>query len=126
MALNVKNLTKRIKNKDLVKNVTFTVEAGTIVGLLGPNGAGKTTTMKAIMGLTSFQQGDVTIYGKSITTHFEGVIRKIGGIIETPGFYPSLTGNENLIYYAKLSKCSIHDVKDITTKLGLTQVLKKK
>lgn len=126
MALDVKNLTKMTKDKNLVKDVSFQVESGTIVGLLGPNGAGKTTTMKIIMGLTSFQQGDVTIYGKSITTHFEDVISNIGGIIETPGFYPSLTGNENLNYYAKISKCSINDVEDITTKLGLTQVLKKK
>lgn len=126
MTLKVNHLTKSIKSKVIVKDVSFQVMSGEIVGLLGPNGAGKTTTMKMIVGLTSFQSGEVTIQGKPITSYFEDSIKNIGCVIETPSFYPSLTAKENLIYFAQLSKIPINDVEEVASKLGLSHVLQKK
>jgi ABC-2 type transport system ATP-binding protein len=63
--LEIKNLDKNYGNFRAVKNVSFNVEPGKIVGLLGPNGSGKTTIIKTIMGLMSDYSGDVAIVGHS-------------------------------------------------------------
>ena len=73
-----------------------------IYGLLGRNGAGKTTIMKMILGLTPITSGKVDVFGQDIKGREKQVFPRIGAIIETPGFYPNLTGTENLEIFAKL------------------------
>ena len=75
---------------------------GRIYGLLGRNGAGKTTIMKMILGLTPITSGEVDVFGQNIKGHEKRIYPRIGAIIETPGFYPNLTGTENLEIFAKL------------------------
>lgn len=72
------------------------VKPGRIYGLLGRNGAGKTTIMKMILGLTPITSGEVDVFGQNIKGHEKRIYPRIGAIIETPGFYPNLTGTENL------------------------------
>ena len=78
------------------------VKKGRIYGLLGRNGAGKTTTMKMLLGLTAPTSGEVEILGKNIRTNSKQVLPHIGSLIEAPGFYPNLTGTENLRIFAEL------------------------
>jgi len=78
------------------------VKQGQIYGLLGRNGAGKTTIMKMILGLTDITSGEVDVFGQNIKGREKRVYPRIGAIIETPGFYPNLTGTENLEIFAKL------------------------
>ena len=68
----------------------------------GGTGAGKTTIMKMILGLTPITSGEVDVFGQNIKGHEKRIYPRIGAIIETPGFYPNLTGTENLEIFAKL------------------------
>lgn len=100
--IETKQLTKIYKDQKAVNNVNIHVKKGRIYGLLGRNGAGKTTIMKMILGLTSTSSGEVDVFGKNIKGREKQVYPRIGAIIETPGFYPNLTGTENLNIFAKL------------------------
>ncbi|MDH9161114.1 ATP-binding cassette domain-containing protein [Staphylococcus succinus] len=87
--LSMENINKKIKRKHVLKDITFSLEEGHIIGLVGGNGAGKTTLMKVILGLSKYQSGT---FKKNIsTTHND-----IGALIEAPGLYPFLTGYENM------------------------------
>lgn len=97
-----KQLTKIYGEQTAVNAVDLHVKRGRIYGLLGRNGAGKTTIMKMILGLTSITSGEVDVFGKNIKGQEKRVYPRIGAIIETPGFYPNLTGTENLEIFAKL------------------------
>lgn len=100
--IETKQLTKVYGEQDVVKAVNIHVKKGRIYGLLGRNGAGKTTLMKMILGLTPITSGKVDVFGQDIKGREKQVFPRIGAIIETPGFYPNLTGTENLEIFAKL------------------------
>ena len=100
--IETKQLTKVYGKQDVVKAVNIHVKKGRIYGLLGRNGAGKTTIMKMILGLTPITSGKVDVFGQDIKGREKQVFPRIGAIIETPGFYPNLTGTENLEIFAKL------------------------
>lgn len=100
--IGTKQLTKVYGEQDVVKAVNIHVKKGRIYGLLGRNGAGKTTIMKMILGLTPITSGKVDVFGQDIKGREKQVFPRIGAIIETPGFYPNLTGTENLEIFAKL------------------------
>lgn len=100
--IETKRLTKIYGEQTAVNAVDLHVKRGRIYGLLGRNGAGKTTIMKMILGLTSITSGEVDVFGKNIKGQEKRVYPRIGAIIETPGFYPNLTGTENLEIFAKL------------------------
>lgn len=100
--IETKRLTKIYGEQTAVNAVDLHVKKGRIYGLLGRNGAGKTTIMKMILGLTTITSGEVEVFGKNIIGHGKSIYPSIGAIIETPGFYPNLTGKENLEIFAKL------------------------
>ena len=94
--LEVKNITGGYINVPVVKDVSFTVESGQLVGLIGLNGAGKSTTIKEIIGLLTPYQGEILIDGKSLVQDAENYRKKIGFIPETPSLYEELTLKEHL------------------------------
>ena len=100
--IETKRLTKKYGEQTAVNAVNIHVEKGRIYGLLGRNGAGKTTIMKMILGLTPVTSGEIDVFGQNIKGREKRVYPRIGAIIETPGFYPNLTGTENLEIFAKL------------------------
>lgn len=100
-----KNLTKKIGSKTLVHRLNFEVYPGEVYGFLGPNGAGKTTTIRMITGLISISEGEVQICGKDIQKDFESAIIHLGGIVENPEMYKYLTGYQNLVHFARMSRC---------------------
>jgi ABC-2 type transport system ATP-binding protein len=125
--LKVQNVTKKIDNKTIVDSLSFHIKRGEILGLLGPNGAGKTTTMRMIVGLSSITEGDIFIEGNSIKTNFKQAISKIGVVVETPSFYPFLSGYDNLKYYARMAKgVTVERIKEIVELLGLEHAIHKK
>ena len=95
-------LTKKYGNQTVVNKANLHVKQGRIYGLLGRNGAGKTTIMKMILGLTPITSGNVEVFGMNIIGKEKRIYPRIGAIIETPGFYPNLTGTENLEIFARL------------------------
>lgn len=100
--IETRNLTKQYGTQTSVSDLNIHVKKGRIYGLLGRNGAGKTTTMKMVLGLTAPTSGEVEILGKNIRTNSKQVLPHIGSLIEAPGFYPNLTGTENLRIFAEL------------------------
>ena len=99
----VDGLIKEYAGIKVVNGVSFSVNKGEIYGLLGRNGAGKTTIMKILLGLANPTSGKVSILGKDMSVNSEKkVLKKVGCIIENPGFYSNLTGTENLEIFAKL------------------------
>ena len=100
--IETKGLTKRYGEQVSVSNLDLHVQKGRIYGLLGRNGAGKTTTMKMLLGLTVPTSGTVTIFGRPLKGNEKRVLPRIGSLIESPGFYPNLTGTENLQIFARL------------------------
>ncbi|MGF3214799.1 ABC transporter ATP-binding protein [Facklamia sp. P12945] len=100
--IETKNLTKVYGEQKVVNSVNLHVEKGSIYGLLGRNGAGKTTIMKMILGLTDITNGEVSVFNQNIKGNEKKIYPRIGAIIETPGFYPNLTGTENLEVFAML------------------------
>lgn len=100
--IETKQLTKVYGEQTAVNAVELHVKKGRVYGLLGRNGAGKTTIMKMLLGLIAITSGEVNLIGENIKGRQKRVYPRIGAIIETPGFYPNLTGTENLEIFAKL------------------------
>ena len=96
------NLTKKYGEQVSVSQVDIHVKRGRIYGLLGRNGAGKTTTMRMLLGLTAPTSGMIRIFGKNIRGNEKEILPRTGSMIESPGFYPNLTGTENLRIFASL------------------------
>ena len=94
--LEVKKLSGGYANVPVLKDVSFQVADGELVGLIGLNGAGKSTTIKEIIGLLTPYQGQILIDGQTIQDRAEAYRKKIGFIPETPSLYEELTLKEHL------------------------------
>ena len=100
--IETKNLTKLYGTQRSVAGVNLHVRKGRIYGLLGRNGAGKTTTMRMLLGLTQPTAGEITLFGRPLQGNEKKILPRVGSLIESPGFYPNLTGTENLQLFAML------------------------
>ena len=100
--IETRGLTKTYGEVNSVSNLSIHVKKGRIYGLLGRNGAGKTTTMRMLLGLTAPSSGEVKIWGRPLRGNEKKILPRIGSLIESPGFYPNLTGTENLRIFADL------------------------
>ncbi|WP_069771042.1 alpha/beta fold hydrolase [Streptomyces sp. LUP30] len=98
--LQITDLSKKYANGDRysVRDLSFRVEKGQVLGLLGPNGAGKTTTLRMLMGLITPDGGEVRVFGHAIRPGAP-VLSRVGSFVEGAGFLPHLTGRENLELY---------------------------
>lgn len=123
----LKDVTKVIKGRTIIDNISFEVNKGEVFGFLGPNGAGKTTTIRMIVGLMGITSGDITVGGASIKTNFEDAVRHVGAIVENPEMYKFLSGYQNLVHYARMSKGITKEKINETVKLvGLTDRIQDK
>lgn len=100
--LQTENLSKKIKGRYVVNNLSIKIKQGDIYGFLGPNGAGKTTTLKMILGFLRPTKGNIYFYDKTMEHYKNQSLRFIGAMIETPTFYENLTGRKNLQIIAEL------------------------
>jgi ABC-2 type transport system ATP-binding protein len=89
-ALEVKNLRKKYDKFEL-KGVSFTLEAGLIMGFIGPNGAGKTTTIKAILNQVHKDSGEILLWGKDNVRHEIELKNRIGVVLDEGHFYGHLS-----------------------------------
>jgi len=76
------------------------VRRGEVFGFLGPNGSGKSTTVSMIVGLIAPTSGSVNAFGLELKDHYWEIMRRVGATIETPAFYPYLSGWDNLELFA--------------------------
>lgn len=124
--METQNLTKRYQDVTVVDHVNLHVPKGKIYGLLGRNGAGKTTIMKMMLQLVRPTEGNILMFGKGYQEQRCDTYQRIGSMIETPGFYMNLTGQENLEILARFRKqLSKDEVKNALAVVGLDQEKKK-
>ena len=100
------HLTKNYGDRIIIKDVSFSLEKGTIVGFLGPNGAGKSTTMNMITGFLAPSDGSVQINSLDMLKNPEKAKRHIGYLPEIPPLYLEMTVYEYLHFVASLKKIS--------------------
>ncbi len=109
--LRTENLTKRFGKLVAVDNLDLEIHRGEVFGFLGPNGAGKTTTIMMMLGLLKLTAGRVEIFGLDIKRNLPSILRRVGVAMETPAFYPYLSGRDNLSLFAQLtSEVSNHRI----------------
>lgn len=121
LAIEVNNLSKRYGELAAVNNVSLTIPQGAIFGFLGPNGAGKTTTIRMLLGLIKQTGGSARILGYNTVTERPKILPLVGAIVETPTFYPYLSGHDNLkelCLVAGVSFKRIDEVLDIVEMTG--------
>ena len=96
LLLEVSNLSKSIKNKKIIDDVSLNLKRGEIVGLLGLNGSGKSSIIKIILGLMQGDQGKILYFGKDFNRYPEASLLRVGCMFENFGFYEDMTVMENL------------------------------
>ena len=115
--LELMDLKKTIRKKEIIKDVTLSVGPGEIFGFLGPNGSGKTTTIRMIVGLIKPSSGMVRICGYSVAAQFIQAMSNVGCIIESPELYKFLSGMDNLLHFARMDErvatARVHEVVEI-------------
>lgn len=115
------NLTKEFKNFIAVQNLNMNIKRGEIYGFLGENGAGKTTTIRMIMGLMKRTSGEIELFSEKYSEKNRDVLKRIGSMIEYPGFYPNLTAGENLEIHRRMM--GIHDKASVINALKVTGIV---
>lgn len=123
----VDNVSKVINKKCIVKDVSFSIDQGEVLGFLGPNGAGKSTTLRMIVGLSKPTSGNIEICGHSITKDYIKAMSNIGCIIEGPDLYNYMSGWDNLKMLASMNEgISEKVIYDIIELVGLKNRIKDK
>jgi ABC-type multidrug transport system ATPase subunit len=82
-----------------VHDLTLRIPKGGVFGLLGPNGSGKTTTIGLILGLIKPTGGSIRLFGSDVRTTHLSALKRIGAMVESPAFYPDLSGRANLRFF---------------------------
>jgi ABC-2 type transport system ATP-binding protein len=109
LAVEVVDVTKRYGGLTAVDNLSLRVAPGEVYGVLGPNGAGKTTLLRMLFGLIRPDAGTVRLFGRTWAEAGVRVLDGVAGFIESPKFYPYLTGRQNLEGLALLDGGGSHD-----------------
>lgn len=126
-AIKVRNLNKRIRGKQVLKNINFDIYEGEIVGLVGPNGAGKSTLLKIMTGLYSIESGDIFYFDYNMKYDFERCMAIIGTLIESPDLYKNLSGKQNLELFKSMFKgIDEETIKEIVQIVEMEKFLGKK
>lgn len=104
VVLKVDNVCKKIKRREIIKNISFTVNKGDICGFIGPNGAGKTTLIRLITGLIKKDKGNIFLDGYDVEKDRRHALVNLGAIVQEPIFFPYLTGEKALLNLALLNE----------------------
>src|SRR5580693_6880064 len=118
LAVSTTGLTKRFGDRTVVDDVALAIPSGSVCGFVGPNGAGKTTTIRMLLGLVRPTSGGGTILGGSLAEPAT-YLDKVGALIESPAFYPQLSGRENLKALARLGRIPLAAVDPVLERSGL-------
>lgn len=118
--LRTHKLTKEFKKFSAVSNVNMNIKQGEIYGFLGENGAGKTTTIRMIMGLMKANSGQIELFSQMQSRKNRELYKRIGSIIEYPGFYPNLTAQENLEIHRRMM--GVQDKESIKNSLDIAGI----
>lgn len=118
-ALSADRLTRRFGDLVAVKDLSFEVPAGRLVGFVGPNGSGKSTTIRVLLGLIAASSGTGTVLGEPIERP-ERFAGRVGALIENPAIVGSLTGRDNLRSLAALRGLPASRIDAVIETVGLS------
>ena len=113
-------LSKRYREVLAVDAVDIDLPGGVVGGFVGPNGAGKTTTIQLLLGLVRPTSGTAKVLGESIQ-HPERYLRHVGALIESPSFYPGLSGRRNLEVLTRLGRLDKSRIDEVLALVELTE-----
>src|ERR1700761_1145895 len=119
LAVSTTGLTKRFGDRTVVDHVDLAIPRGSVCGFVGPNGAGKTTTIRMLLGLIRPTSGTGSILGGSLTEP-ASYLHKVGALIESPAFYPQLSGRDNLKALARLGQVPASAIEPALERTGMT------
>jgi ABC-2 type transport system ATP-binding protein len=119
-----RGLTKRYGSLTAVSDLNLNVRRGEVYGFLGPNGAGKTTTLRMLLGLIRPSSGDATVIGGSPGT--PDSLERVGALVESPAFYPYLSGRDNLRVMARYSGVGKDRIGEVLDQVELSERAKDK
>ena len=121
MAVVTRGLTKRYGSRVAVQGLDLNVPRGQVYGFLGPNGSGKTTTLRMLVGLIRPNAGEIEVLGQPWSWRDRRRMFRIGAMIETPAFYPYLSGRDNLrVFAATGAPTPVSRVDEVLEAVGLT------
>lgn len=118
-AVCVEHLTVVRGRKQAVDDVSFEVDAGTLVGLLGPSGCGKTTLLRCLVGTQVVSSGTVSLLGQAAGS--PGLRDRVGYVTQVPSVYGDLTVRENLSYFARILGADAEAVERVLADVDLRQ-----
>ena len=122
LTIQARGLHKRYGKVHALAGMDLDVPTGSVYGLLGPNGAGKTTFLGILLGLIKPNAGSLELFGQPVTRDRPQALRRVGAVIETPLFYPYLSGRRNLEvmgrYWGSIEPARIDEVLET---VGLTE-----
>ncbi|MCY9185740.1 ABC transporter ATP-binding protein [Bacillus halotolerans] len=128
--LQAENIKKAYGKKTIVKGISFSLRKGESFGLLGPNGAGKSTTISMISGLVPLDGGEITVGGYVIGKDTNKAKQKIGIVPQEIALYPTLTAQENLVFWGEMYGLTHGEAKkrsaEVLEYVGLTERAKDK
>ena len=117
--IDIENVSKTIRNNEVLKDISLHFESGHIYGFVGRNGSGKTMLFRLIAGLIKPTRGSVRYNGKVLGTELD-IIPRLGLVIENVGLYPEFTGLRNLKMLAKInSVIGEAEIREAITRVGL-------
>ncbi|WP_127846502.1 ABC transporter ATP-binding protein [Psychroflexus aestuariivivens] len=119
--LKIDELTKKFGNLVAVDRLSFEIEKGNVYGILGPNGSGKSTTLGMVLNVVNKTSGNFSWFNGNKQTH--EALKKVGAIIESPNFYPSMSAEDNLKLVCKIKGV---DYSKIDEKLEIVNLLDRK
>ena len=115
--IHTEDLTKIYGNIMAVDHLDLDIFRGEVFGLLGPNGAGKTTTTLMLLGLTDPTEGHARIAGHDCTRNPLAVKKIVGYLPDNVGFYPDMTGRQNLVFSGMMNGLSKNDAEELASSL---------
>ncbi|MFC2157114.1 ATP-binding cassette domain-containing protein [Acidobacteriota bacterium] len=119
-------LTRQFGEIKAVDSLELSVTHGRVYGFLGPNGAGKTTTIRMLLGLIRPDIGEVQVFQKDLRKNRIKLLRRIGALVESPSYYPYLSGRENLEITRRLRGLDKKEVSDALDLVGLSSAALRK
>ncbi|MFZ5969900.1 MAG: ABC transporter ATP-binding protein [Bacillota bacterium] len=115
--VSIKDLRMRFGDKEVLKGIDLEIYKGQIIGYIGPNGAGKSTTVKIMLGILNNYQGEVQIFGQSISSDDIAYKKRIGYVPETADIYDNLSAYEYLSFIGEVYGLELEDINQRAKKM---------